>query len=249
MKRYFVLIKGSETLKKPHFSIIAFVAFTIFGTIIGIHIDVLGEINEEFPLPFSGDTEVQEVLDLRKANQDMKTRIEELRTEINNYEEERATENIVLKNLKTKVNENRMLAGHEAAIGPGIKITLESTLEENIAIIVQQKKYLINLINELRMSGAEVIAVNNHRITARTEVTLAGIHINVNTMPIAPPYTIKAIGNMDGFRRYVNFRTLLFDLMQGDGIHATIEFEEEMKIPALTKEKPIQFFDITGNGN
>lgn len=216
---------------------------------IGIHINALSDMGNPLQLPLEGGVQVQEVADLRKANEDMKTKIMELRTQVEAYEEERATENIVLKDLKTKVNEYKMLAGYQMVEGPGIEITLESSFEENIAELVEQRKYLINLINELKVSGAEVISVNNHRITTRTEVTLAGDHINVNATAIAPPYIVRAIGDIEGFERYVTYRTLLFDLMQGDGINTNIQFNEEVRIPALSKEKPIQFFETTENAN
>lgn len=236
-------------MKKTNISIVLFLLFMIFGVMIGIHINALSDIGNSTQLPFEGGVQAQEVVDLRKANEDMKVRIKELRSEVEAYEEERATENIVLKDLKTKVNEYKMLAGHQMVSGPGIEITLESTFEENIAELMEQRKYLINLINELRVSGAEVISINNHRITTRTEVTLAGNHINVNATAIAPPYVIRAIGDVDGFKRYVTYRTLLFDLMQGDGVNASVQFPDEVKIPALSKEKPMQFFEINENSN
>lgn len=211
----------------------------------GIQMEALQGIENDDALPFSSNEEgVQEILDLRKVNEDMKNRIEALQQEINAYEQEKATENIGLKNLKDQVDEYKMLAGHEKAIGTGVIITLESSFDENIAELVERKKYLINLINELTMFGAEVISINNHRITARSEVTLAGDHINVNAKPIAPPYIIRGIGDVEGFKRYINFRTVLFELMQLDGINSYVEFSDEVKIPAVTREKPMQFLQV-----
>ncbi|AOY75993.1 DUF881 domain-containing protein [Clostridium formicaceticum] len=236
-------------MKKSNISFILFLAFAISGIIIGIHIDALGDIQNEISLPFSGEIEVQEVVDLRKANEDMKIKIKELKAQVEEYEEEKATENIVLKNLRSRINEYRILAGYEALAGPGIKITLESNLEENIAMTVEQKKYLINLVNELKAAGAEVISINNHRVASRSEVTLAGNHININMTAIAPPYVIRAIGDVEGFHRYASYRTLLFELMEGDGINTTIEFEEDIKVPALSKEKPMEFYTIVEEAN
>ncbi|AKL94117.1 hypothetical protein CACET_c06070 [Clostridium aceticum] len=236
-------------MKKNNISFILFLAFAISGIIIGIHIDALGDMQNEISLPFSSEIEVQEVVDLRKANNDMKTKIKDLKAQVEEYEGEKATENIVLKNLRSQINEYRILAGYQDLVGPGVKITLESMLEENIALVVEQKKYLINLINELKTAGGEAISINNHRITSRSEVTLAGNHINVNMTAIAPPYTIRVIGNTEGFQRYTNHRTLLFELMEGDGISTTIEFDENIKIPALSKEKPMEFYNIVEETN
>ncbi|WP_176762019.1 DUF881 domain-containing protein [Natronincola ferrireducens] len=229
-------------MKKTHVSVILFLLFAVFGMVIGIHIEMIDKIENQ--LPFSPGIETQEIADLRKANQDMKKRIKQLKSQVTIYEDEKTVENIVLQNLSSKVNEYKLLAGHQIVAGPGMIITLASTLDENIAMIVEQKRYLINLVNELRMAGAEVISINNHRITSRSEITLAGNHINANMTPMAPPYVIRAIGDIDDFQRYITYRTLLFELMEVDGINTSVEFADEVKIPALTKEKPMEFFQI-----
>lgn len=234
-------------MKKTNLSIILFLLFITFGILIGIHLESLSGIDN--PLEFSHDNgqNVQEVIDLKKTNDDMKIRIKELKKEVEAYEDKGAVENIVLKDLKIKVKDYKVIAGHHEVIGPGIEITLESIFEENIAGVMEQKRYLINLANELRMSGAEAISLNGHRVTSRSEITLAGEHINVNTTPIAPPYMIRAIGDLVAFKRYASYKTLLFDLMEADGIKTSIQYYEEIKIPAISKEKPIQFFQIVEN--
>ncbi|NLM03642.1 MAG: DUF881 domain-containing protein [Clostridiales bacterium] len=224
--------------------IILFITFLAFGISIGIYMDTFEDMDDLVNIPLDEEFEIQELVDLRKANKDTRKEIKKLKSFIENYEQEGATENIVLKNLKTKVKEYRILAGYEDMIGPGVVITLESTLDENIAEIVEYRRYLISLVNELKMVGAEAISINNYRITSRSEITLAGRHINVNTNPIAPPYVIAAIGDHTEFERYVNYNTLLFELMQGDGIGANVEFKDEIVIPALADEKPMEYLII-----
>ncbi len=234
-------------LKKNSLSIILFLLFLTFGILIGIHIEALEGISDS--LEFSIDTgdELQEVADLKKANEDMRAKINDLKEQVESYEIERATENIALKDLKLKVSDFRILAGHHELVGPGISITLTSIAEENIADIMEQKRYLVNLINELRMTGAEGLSINNYRITSRSEVTLAGNHINVNATAIAPPYVIKAIGNPSAFKRYATYKTLIFELMEEDGISTEVDYPEEILIPAVKKEKPVQFLQAVEN--
>ena len=78
-----------------------------------------------------------------------------------------------------------------------------SSIDTNIAEIMEEKRYLINLINELKVFGAEMLSINNYRIVGRTEIVLAGNHINVNGVSIAQPYIIQAIGDPNSLKRYV----------------------------------------------
>ncbi len=50
------------------------------------------------------------------------------------------------------------------------------------------------LINELLFAGAEIIYINNERITLDSEIRCAGPVLRVNNKIIALPYTIKAMG-------------------------------------------------------
>lgn len=222
------------------------VLFLIYGVIIGINLepDRTSEVSNVY-LSISSDANVQEVTDLLRANEDMRQRINLLKRDIEALESERAESNVTLQILMRDVQMYQMLAGHKDVQGPGIYIQLEGIFEENIAPLVYQRKYLITLVNELRSNSAEVISVNGQRITGRSEIALAGNHIQINGRPVAPPYHIRAIGNVDEFRRYVAFRTFIFELMEGDGITASIEFRDNLVIDRPHREKAIQFLQIT----
>lgn len=222
--------------------IISFIFFILFGIMAGTHLNANIRGQEDSLNPSSNrETEAQEVADLKKTNEEMKLRIEELAIQVEAYEKEWATENIILKKLRNDVNHYKMLAGHSPAIGPGVTITLEGMLGENIAPIIEGNSYLITLINELKYFNAEVLAINGQRLTGRSEIVFAGNHINVNGTPIAPPYQIEAIGNTKRLKRYVEHGTFIFEMMNGDGIKTTVEFADEINIPAVGREKPIEF--------
>lgn len=219
--------------------------FLVYGIVIGINLGP--EQTSEPPGGFfsiPSETNVQEVDDLMKANEDMRQRIQYLKQEVDGLERERAESNVTLQVLMQEVQHYQMLAGHKAVTGPGITVLLEGVFEENIAPLVFQRRYLVTLVNELRSNGAEVIAVNGQRITGRSEMTLAGNHIQVNGRPVAPPYLVEAIGDQSEFRRYVAHRTFIFDLMAGDGVMATVDYNDHLSIDRPHREKAIQFLEV-----
>lgn len=230
-------------MKNIKTNIIILLTFVIIGVALVLQLDQEFNVSDELGSPLNRIQD-QEIIDLRKANEDMRSRIIQLRQELDEYEEASSFENPILSNLKTQVRKHRLVAGNVAVQGPGIKITLEGTTDENIAYIVEQRRFLINLVNELKVFGGEVISVNNHRIVNRSDVVLAGNHINVNKTPIAPPYVIRVIGDTNNLKRYIDYRTVLFELMERDNIYSDIEFKDNIEIPAITREKSIQFLQV-----
>lgn len=215
---------------------------SIFGISMGIQLNTIS--NEDFSSPYKNEIETQELIELKKTTEDIKVKIDDFKNRVEELEKERADESVTLKKLKSTVDEYKLLAGYSSVTGPGIIIILEGSTEKNIAEIIERRRYLVNLINELRVFGSEVISINNYRIVGRSEITLAGNHININGTPIAQPYTIQAIGNKESFKRYIDKGTILFELMALDDITSNIKYSDDIKIFSLTKEKPLERLKI-----
>ncbi|MGV8145957.1 MAG: DUF881 domain-containing protein [Alkaliphilus sp.] len=231
-------------MKKKKYTVILFLSFVFIGTILSINFSELTKLREvEFSLPLS-KFETEEVAALRRENADKKQKIEVLNSKAREHEELHAKLSYPLKKLKEEVDHYRFLSGQTDVAGTGIVVSIEGSFGENIAMLVEQNNYLVKLVNELKVFGAEAISINNHRITARSEMVLAGNHINVNMTPIAPPYVVSAIGNYDRFRRYAKFHTVIFDDMINDGLDVDIQFSEELVMQAVIRERPIRFLEI-----
>jgi len=230
-------------LNKIKTNIIILLTFIIIGVALVLQLEQDLDISDEPGSPLNRIQD-QEIIDLRKVNEDTRARIAQLRQQVDEYEQEGSSESILLADLKSQVGNYRLIAGNMSVKGPGIVITLEGITDENIAYEVEQKRYLINLVNELKVFGAEVISINNHRIVNRSDIVLAGSHINVNATPIAPPYIIKVIGDTQNLKRYIDYRTVLFELMKKDNINSNIQFLDEIEIIPITREKAIQFLRV-----
>jgi len=90
--------------------------------------------------------------------------------------------------------------------GSGIVIKLDAINEDtgNIANIIDYNKVLVNLINEVKINGGAFISINGQRMNQYSEIVLAGNHININSVPIAQPYEIKVIGDVEKLYKYVD---------------------------------------------
>ncbi len=224
---------------KKYNKLVSIIAFTIFGIVMGVQLNTM--VNEDSTSIYKNELEAQELVDLKKTTSDMEVKIADLKKIVGELEEEQASDSVSLRKLKSIVDEYKLIAGYSLVSGPGIIIVLESNMEANIAEIMEGRRYLINLINELKVFGSEVISINDYRIVGRTEITLAGKHINVNGVSIAQPYIIQVIGNQDTLKRYIEHGTILFELMDLDGITSNVKFSDNIEISPLNKEKPIEF--------
>ena len=105
-----------------------------------------------------------------------------------------------------KMDDMKEVLSYNDIKGKGVIITIDALNEDvgNIANTVDYNKILINLVNELKINGGKFISINGQRINQYSAIILAGSHINVNSIPIAQPYEIKVIGDIDKLSSYVN---------------------------------------------
>lgn len=134
------------------------------------------------------------IKNLRKESQQLNKELEKLKVEyidIDSIEE--------LQRLK-------QILSYRDLEGEGISIKIDALSEEigNIANFVDYNKILINIVNEVKTNGGKYISINAQRINHYSEIVLAGNHININSMPIAPPYEMKIIGDFEQLSNYMD---------------------------------------------
>ncbi|MFR9676500.1 DUF881 domain-containing protein [Streptomyces sp. TR06-5] len=108
------------------------------------------------------------------------------------------------------------------------------------------------VVNGLWSSGAEAVSVNGQRLTALSAIRAAGDAILVDNKPLAPPYTILAVGDGEQFgtrfRDSVDGRYLQV-LKENYGIRYQINVQDRVRLPAagliVRTAEPVK----TGKGN
>jgi len=91
------------------------------------------------------------------------------------------------------------------------------------------------VVNGLWQSGAEAVSINGQRLTALSAIRAAGEAILVDNKPLAPPYTVLAVG--DGQRLSTRFQNnpdglYLHALQENFGIRTSISVESDITVPA-----------------
>jgi uncharacterized protein YlxW (UPF0749 family) len=128
---------------------------------------------------------------LSAANVELAAGLEDLRAQIRDYERaavEGQSDIVISEEALRAISVFGGLAGVE---GQGIRIEAEGAFDP-IAVN--------DLIHELRNAGAEAIAVDDIRITARSIAVLGTSAIEIDGVPIGPSFEITAIGSPDGLQ-------------------------------------------------
>lgn len=157
----------------------------------------------------------------------------EYETKIKEFENTASQGSASAKLLKGELDQARILAGIEDVEGPGITVLVDDLkFSEKVNYPLISYSMLLELLNELNAAGAEAVSINDQRIISTTEIRqVGGIHININTVSYAPPFTFKAIGDPKTLEAALRLREGIVERFEASGIAVTITQEQLVKIP------------------
>lgn len=226
-------------------SVKTFILMIVFlGILIGI------QIKSPHQISVDGSFYTREIIsNINKERTDlyqMTRKRRELQKELETLKTRASRYNDKVAQSKQRLDELKMDLGFLDVAGEGIIMTISTGDDRNLAFLMEDRKLLLILINELKGSGSEVISLNGQRITPISEVTLAGNHINVNSVAIAPPYEFKAIGNKTTLFNNMEDKSPIIDIMRrGFGISVELEKADEIYIDRADK---FQFVEYISKG-
>jgi uncharacterized protein YlxW (UPF0749 family) len=183
---------------------------------------------------------VETALGLQAQQEDLKDRILELRSQIQDLEARAQGNAVLVRQLNADLDGARAAAGLVALQGTGVVFQLQDS-EDQVQPGANDTDYLVSandirvLVEELWLAGAEGIAVNGERVTGSSAILDIGGSVLVNSAYLAPPYQVSAIGPADlydqlsqaqGFRDFVRGRAEAF------GIRISYAVLPDVAIPA-----------------
>ncbi len=179
----------------------------------------------------------QELKEVRNEKAILVEELTNLENRIKEIEEAESKDDILIRNLVSELEKYKMISGMTDVKGPGVIVTVDDPPKEDMdytdmSVIMYNYSLLLSLINKLNDAGAEAISINEQRIVAITEISLAGSNVNINSIPTAPPFTIKAIGNPDTLESTLNIRFGIIDQMRNSyNLQVKTQKLDEIMIP------------------
>jgi len=141
--------------------------------------------------------------------------------------------------IDQELKETNILLGLTDVTGSGIEIVLSDNSEKDI-----DAYDLLELINELRLAGAEAISINGERIIAMSEIVdINYSFIVINGNRISSPYIVKAIGNQTYLESGLTAKEYGYmdNIIKGNGKTATLERKDIITIPKFTGKLEMKY--------
>jgi uncharacterized protein YlxW (UPF0749 family) len=193
------------------------------------------------------------IYDISVDNERLNTVKEQLEKENNNvlaelkkYETEATSSNELTKDIKTQLEDSRVLLGLTDVEGPGVVIYLtpKSSIFNKDAMEYLNYEEIVYLINELFFAGAEAISVNENRIVSQSVITSTSNNefLVVNDDKISPKkrVVIKAIGDKVKLDDALNFPGIM-DYEALANYDAKIEQSSSLEIGKYAKPYKDEF--------
>jgi len=147
-----------------------------------------------------------EVAERDALSDQLSGRAAELRSEVTALRDAALDADVAGQRLAEQVGALEVAAGTAAVVGPGVVLTvddapLDAPTEQDAVLrggtpldgrVLDRD--LQEVVNGLWGAGAEAIAVNGVRLSARSAIRSAGEAVLVDFRPVSPPYRIEAIG-------------------------------------------------------
>jgi uncharacterized protein YlxW (UPF0749 family) len=168
---------------------------SLFGVALIIGLLLVGQLRSQArPIELSNLSaqELAELIEtLSASNVELSGGLDELHAELRDYESAAVQGQSDLTISEEALLSISAIGGLVGVEGQGIQITAEGSFDP---ISVN------DLIHELRNAGAEAIAVDDIRITARSVAVLGTSAIEIDGVAIGPSFEIRAIGSPDGLQ-------------------------------------------------
>ncbi len=166
------------------------------------------------------DEQQAEIASLQRAT----IQLEDARSDV--AADQRATE-ARLQRLQT-------VTGYTAVTGPGVRIVVDDAPGGDVTQLVRDEDLAL-LVDGLWGAGAEAISINDQRLTALSAIRNVGPAVHVNSRPVNPPYTVRAIGDTLSLQADLLDTThgqQFFDLADDLGFEYSMQNESTLTLPA-----------------
>lgn len=236
--------KVSEAYRKRGRHILFSVVFLVLGFILAFSYRTLGadkEINPSRNSAFAKEEEHrEELISQQERNKELTDEIAAKQEEIREFERSFSTREEDHAILVNEAKDLRLLLGVIPAIGQGVRVTLKDAdydpIEQNPNDYIVHESHILRVVNELRISGAQGIAINGQRITSNSYIKCTGPVITIDGRTFPAPFVVEAIGDADVLTSSLYLKGGVIDGLIRDNIVVTTEQSKGIRLSALRDE-------------
>ena len=179
----------------------------------------------------------QQLIDQQERNKVLAEELDQLEQSIRKYEQSVASETAHYENMLKEVDSLRLVLGYLPAKGEGVRIQLEdgeynpNSTNPNDYII--HESHVLKTVNELKIAGAEAIAINGQRLHAGSYIVCNGPVITIDGHQYPAPFVIEAIGNQNTLLSALELTGGVIDQLLNDQIKITTEKKDTLILQSI----------------
>lgn len=168
-------------------------------------------------------------------------------SKLNDYKYTNDETSTIVTNISQELEMNNALLGYSKVSGEGIKLTImdssnqfSQTEGNSISSKILHNTDMIQVVNELKIAGAEAISINGQRVLTNSAVYCFWAFLDINKKPEASPFIVRAVGNKELLNKYVTSSNSYIKTLINRGISVQIEESSNLEIPNYTKRIEMQ---------
>ena len=234
--------KKSVLLNRKYFIIL--VVCIITGFIIGFSYNLSKDDRKTSSVSSiyvqQGEVYREELIEQQERNKELAEELDTLHETIRNYEKEFATTEEHYELLVEEAEQLRILLGELPAVGKGIAVTLRDNEYNGVGNpnhYIVHESHIFTVINELKISGAEAIAINGQRLKTNSYISCNGPVITIDGNQYPAPFVIEAVGDQASLMAALEMAGGVVDQLLSDNVVITLEKKERILMPSIIKGK------------
>lgn len=205
-------------------------SLSVVAVIVGVLL--IGQLRSQAPAIELSSLTAQELSDLisvlQAGNTQLSNELTAVRQQVEDYERLTVAGESTLTLAREDVVRFSAFAGLTAVEGQGIVMDIEGQF---------QSTNVNDLIHELRSAGAEAIAIDDIRITARSVPVLGTGAIEIDGVPIGNSFSIRAIGSPDGLKAALERPGGILSLLeQSIAARYSVESTDQVTLPPTERD-------------
>ncbi len=182
----------------------------------------------------------EELISQQERNKELTEELIALQTKRREYEKDFAENEEDYEHLLKEAENLRLLLGEIPAHGEGIRVTLKdgeyNPNSTNPNEYIVHESHVFNVINELKVSGAEAISINGQRLKSNSYISCNGPVITIDGKQYPAPFIIEAVGDRETLISALKITGGVFDQLLNDRIVVTIEENDYIQMPSINDE-------------
>ena len=186
------------------------------------------------------DSYREELIDQQERNRELSQVSSRLQDEIREYEKKFASNENEYEQLVEEAEDLRLLLGDVTGEGRGIRVTLQDGEYDPTSVnpndYIVHESHVFKVLNELKISGAQAIAINGQRLMANSFIQCNGPVITIDGKHHPAPFVIEAVGDSATLSASLNLKGGVMNQLLNENIVVTLEENQQLVMSKVKVE-------------